>query len=81
MALIPDGREVDTETGANRSGKDLEGNSVVISGSHEAIKDYGWETIWGAGETKYGRGTYEQFGDTRLIRVTTADCVEELRDS
>ncbi|MDE0940313.1 MAG: hypothetical protein OSA43_10185 [Pirellulales bacterium] len=37
MALIPDGREVGTETGVNRSGKDLDGNPVVVSASHEAI--------------------------------------------
>ncbi|OHD03823.1 MAG: hypothetical protein A2095_05500 [Sphingomonadales bacterium GWF1_63_6] len=77
MALIPDGREVGTETGVNRSGKDLDGNPVVVSASHEAIQDYGWPTAWGAGETKYQRGTYEQIGDTRLIRVTTADCANE----
>lgn len=52
MALIPDGREVTTETGANRLGNDLEGNPVVVSCSHEAIQDYGWRTIWQAGETK-----------------------------
>lgn len=77
MALIPDGREVATETGANRSGKDLDDNPVVISGSHEAIHDYSWRTIWQAGETKYSRGSYEQIGDTRLVRVTTTDCANE----
>ena len=81
MALIPDGREVDTEFGTNRSGKDLKGNPVVVSGSHEAIQDYGWRTIWGGGETKYQRGKYEQIGDTRLVRVTVADCAEEESDA
>lgn len=77
MALIPDGRYVETEIGENRSGKDMDGNAIVVSGSHEAIKDYGWRTVWGAGEAKYARGSYEQIGDTRHIRVTTKDCLEE----
>lgn len=77
MALVWSGREIDTETGQNRQGKDLDGNPVVVSGSHEAIQDYGWRTVWQAGETKYSAGTYEQIGDTRLIRVTTTDCANE----
>jgi hypothetical protein len=59
----------------------MDDNPVVVSGSHEAIQDFGWPTIWGAGETKYSRGVYEQIGDTRLIRVTTADCAEEESDA
>lgn len=77
MALIPDGREVATETGANRSGSDLDGQSVVVSSSHEAIEDFGWRTVWQAAETKYSRNLFEEIGDTRVIRVTTADCANE----
>jgi hypothetical protein len=77
MALIPNGREVSTETGANRSGSDLDGQPVVVSGSHEEIEDFGWRTVWQAAETKYSRGLFEQIGDTRVIRVTTADCANE----
>lgn len=77
MALIPTGQEVETETGVNRLGHDMENIRVVVSGSHEAISDYGWRTIWQAGETKYSRGEYEQNGETRLVRVTTVDCEAE----
>jgi hypothetical protein len=77
MALIPDGGEVETETGVTRSGKDMEGKRVVVSASHEAVEDYGWRTIWGAGETKYLRGLYEVNGESRVVRVKTADCAEE----
>lgn len=79
MALIWGGREINIETGQNRLGKDMDGNAVVVSGSHEAIQDYGWPTVWGAGETKYLAGTYEQISDTRLVRVTPADCANEIR--
>lgn len=77
MALVWTGQEVETETGENRLGHDMDNNRVVVSGSHEAINDYGWRTIWQAGETKYGRGEYDENGETRLIRVTTADCKAE----
>lgn len=77
MALIWTGDEVGTLSGANRLGHDMQKNRVVVSGSHEAIEDYGWRTIWQAAETKYARGEYEQKEDTRSVRVTTADCEAE----
>lgn len=80
MALIPTGEEVSTLEGANRLGHDMDGNKVVVSGSSEAMNDFGWRTIWQAAETKYGRQEYEQISDTRVIRVTTGDCEAEEAD-
>lgn len=81
MALIPTGDEVETETGLNRLGHDIEGNRVVVSASFEVVNDYGWRTPWQAAESKYARGEYEDNGTTRVVRVTTADCKAEEGDA
>ena len=77
MTLIPTGEEHATETGVGRLGHDAENNRVVVRTTFEAVDDYGWRTIWGASETKYLKGEYEQNGDTRLVKVTTTDCADE----
>jgi hypothetical protein len=81
MALTWDGNEIDTLTGANRRGKDASGKIVVVSGTHEAVDDFGWRTIWQAAETKYANGIFEQNGEIYLVNVTTTDCQAEESDN
>lgn len=76
MALRPTGQIASTETGQNQLGHDDEGQRVVVSGSHEALQDYGWPTVWRVAERKYASGDYRA-GDTPLVRVTTDDCAGE----
>lgn len=73
MTLIWTGREVGTEAGTNRQAKDMDGNPVVVSATHEVEADFGWSKAWRSAERKYAEGRYEQIGDTRLVRVTTTD--------
>lgn len=79
MALIWDGNEIEALTGFVRRGKDLSGNVVVIEATFEAVSDFGWPTAWGAAETKYAAGLYEDRGENiRGVKVTKADCQYEL---
>lgn len=77
MALIFSGQEIGTPTGANRLGKDMDGKRVVVSGSHEAIKDHSWRSIWQTAEAMYARGEFEEIENTRVVRVHTENCKAE----
>ncbi|MBU2981026.1 hypothetical protein KO498_04285 [Lentibacter algarum] len=74
MVLTWKGNEAPTEIGVNRLAEDMDGNRVVVSGSHEAITDFGWGTIWQTAETKYARGEYQETESNRFVRVQTDDC-------
>lgn len=81
MALTWDGNEIGTLTGANRRSKDETGTTVIVSGTHEAIADFGWPIIWLAAETKYAKGDFEENGTVRAVKVATIDCQAEESDN
>jgi hypothetical protein len=63
-----------TEAGENALAKDQDGLRVIVATTDEAIRDYGWPTIWAAAGEKYGRGELEATEPIPRVRITTTDC-------
>lgn len=65
------------ETIGSRTATDEKGHAVVLQGSSEAVRRFGWETLWEVGGSKYARGEYEQLGEVRLVSIAAEDCERE----
>lgn len=64
---------VTTLEGENARTKDDHGNIVIVSASHEAVQDYGWDAILDVASNKYDAGEIVPNRNPPLVRVTTAD--------
>jgi hypothetical protein len=73
MALIDSGDRVQTLTGTNARAQDGSGGSVIVSASHEAIQDYGWQAIFDVASKKHATGQIEPGSNPPLVSVKTGD--------
>jgi hypothetical protein len=73
MPLYDTGERTEVLTGPRALAKDQEDRRVIVSASHEVIKQVGWDGVWGSASDKFDRGDYEKVGDTPIVRVTTDD--------
>jgi hypothetical protein len=74
MALTDTGMRAPTSNGENAKTSDGDGNTVIVETTHEAIKDHGWDAIFGAASEKYDAGEIEPDSNPPRVRVTTEDC-------
>lgn len=73
MALSDTGMRNPGLSGTDVKTHDGAGKPVVVSASHEAIQDHGWDAIIDVASDKYDAGNVEPNSNPPRVRVTTAD--------